>query len=96
MKGSIEEAKHAITPVSELAVVGDNHGGEGMFATKPVQQGEKVGGGRVIKVARGLVGKQDLWAGHKSAGDGDALLLAPGELAGAMRGTGGKLNAIQP
>ena len=49
-----------------------------------VDQVQHLGAGARIEVAGGLVGQDDERIVHQRAGDGHALLLAAGELAGPM------------
>ena len=48
------------------------------------QQAHDLGGVAGVEVARGLVGEDDGRGVHEGAGDGDALLLTSGELAGEV------------
>ena len=49
-----------------------------------------------VKVAGGFIGKQDLRVGGKRACDGDALLLAAGQLARRVGGACAKADALKP
>ena len=49
------------------------------------EEAEQLGARAGVEVARGLVGEDDLRAGHECPGDGDPLLLAPGQLGRAVR-----------
>ncbi len=48
------------------------------------QHGDDLGSGDAVQVAGGFVGEKDLRAVDQAAGDGGALALASGQLAGAM------------
>ena len=51
---------------------------------------------RGVEVAGGLIGEQDFGVGDEGAGERDALLLAAGELTGAVLGALGKADFSQP
>ena len=60
------------------------------------QQFDDARAGVGVEVAGGFVGKQDLRVGGKGARDGDALLLAAGQLARRVGGARGEADAIKP
>ena len=68
----------------EVHVVGGDEGGELGGADDGHQSLEDAAGGVGVEVAGGLVGEQQARGIGDGAGDGDALLLAAGEFAGAM------------
>ena len=59
--------------------MGDHHDGGAVFVELPEELEDAVGG-FAVQVAGGLVREDDLRAVEQGAGDGDALLLAAGEL----------------
>src|SRR6185503_17664288 len=59
------------------------------------EEADDVTAGLLIEVSGRLVGEDDLRVVHESAGDGDALALAAGELARAMLGAIGQSDAIE-
>ena len=61
--------------------MGDEHDRLAVFAVELAKQGENLGAAVGVEVARRLVGEDDLGLVHEGPGDGDALLLAAGELA---------------
>ena len=60
-----------------------------------VEQGEHVGGRRRVEVAGGLVGEDQRGLGDQRPGDGDALLLAAGQLAGPVVGPVGEADLVE-
>ena len=74
---------------ASLQVVRDEHQGRLAPALQAEQQVDDLLAGLAVEVAGRLVGQDDLRARAQGAGDGDALLLAAGELRremiGAMR-----------
>ena len=67
--------------MGEALVVGDQHQGGAAFLVELEQQVADALAGVAVEVAGGLVGEQHVGFGGEGAGDGDALLLATGELA---------------
>src|SRR5580698_4346979 len=53
-------------------------------------------GSEAVEVAGGFIGEKKFGLRDQSTGDGDTLLLAAGEFAGAMRGPAPKFNFVQP
>ena len=64
-----------------LRVVGDHDDGLAVLAVELLQQAEDLLGGLAVEVAGRLVADQQRRIGDDRAGDGDALLLAAGQLA---------------
>ena len=61
-----------------------------------LDEGEDDFGGPVVEVTGGLVGEEELRFGDERAGEGDALLLAAGEFAGAVVGAVGEFDLCKP
>ena len=74
----------AVGDLGGLGVVGDHEDGLVELAAGGAEHGEDGVGVLGVEVAGGLVGEDDGGAGDEGAGDGDALLLAAGELVGAV------------
>ena len=83
------ETEGAVAACGEGQVVGDEDAGEGVGLVERLQEGEDRFGGALVEVACGFVGEEDLGLGDEGAGEGDALLLATGELAGTVLGSVG-------
>ncbi len=66
-----------------IGLVGDEHD-RPAAGVQLVEQREHVGARRGVEVAGGLVGQDQGRVGDERTGNGDALLLAAGELAGSM------------
>ncbi len=75
--------------------VGDHHQGDGLLAVQFDQELAEVQGRSVVQSASGFIGQQEFGLVNQSPNHGHALAFAPGELAGAMRQTGRKADAIQ-
>src|ERR1700722_19767284 len=67
-----------------------------MLGMKTADEIEDHGGGEAVEVAGRLVGEENFRVGDQSACDGDALLLAAGKFASAMREPGAEFNFVQP
>ena len=81
---SVAQADHAVGGGRCVLVVGDHDDGLTevvAHAGQRLQEGRGRGG---VEGPGGLVGEDDLGAADESAGDGDSLLLAAGELSGAV------------
>ena len=65
-------------------VVGDHDDGLAELVDGGAQEGEDLATRAGVEVARRLVGEDQIRPGSQGAGDGDALLLATGELTRAM------------
>jgi len=63
--------------------VGDEHDGDAA-AGQGLQQRQHLEAGAGVEVAGGFVAEQELGPADQGAGDGDALLLAAGELVGSV------------
>jgi len=50
---------------------------------------------RAVEISGGLIGEEDFWAVDEGAGDGGALLLAAGKLAGPMGDALSEADAIE-
>ena len=61
-------------------LVGDDHHGDAQPLVDVLDQLQDVLGGLGVQGGGGLVAQQDLGVGGQGPGDGDALLLAAGEL----------------
>ena len=64
--------------------MGDHDDRVAVVVDELAQQREHVAAGAGVERAGGLVGEDDLGAGDERAGDRDALLLAAGQLRGAV------------
>src|SRR5271167_3413175 len=65
-------------------VVSHHHDGLVEVAVKRLHQGQDLLGTLMVKVAGRLVGNKDSGIRNNGTGNGDALLLSPGELTGIM------------
>ena len=74
----------AIGVGGSLRIVGDEHDRLVAIRARPPERVEDPGARRVVEVAGRLVGEQDRRPGHERSGDGDALLLARGQLIGPV------------
>ena len=74
----------AVGDLGGFGVVGDHQDGLVELAAGGAEHLEDGVGVLGVEVAGGLVGEDDGGAGDEGAGDGDALLLAAGELVGAV------------
>jgi hypothetical protein len=66
--------------------VGGDQGGDAFGFHDGVQQAHDLLGGLRVELTGGLVGQQELRAAGQRPGDRDPLLLAAGQLAGALPG----------
>src|SRR5690606_10274724 len=80
---AVLEADDALAAGGDAVVVGDHDDGHALAVQLLDDLEDGLAGGGV-EVAGGLVGEEDDGAGDEGAGDGGALLLAAGELAGAV------------
>jgi len=78
----------------DLGIVRDEHDGAAVLAEFAKEAKDGVAGVRV-EVAGGLVGEDDARAVDQSAGNGGALLLAAGELAGPVFGAIGQVHRLE-
>ncbi len=81
---AVAEDDAAVGVVGEDGVVGDEDEGGAFDAVELEQEVEDVGAVGGVEVAGGLVGEDDGRAEDEGAGEGDALLLAAGELDGVV------------
>lgn len=77
-----------MTAFGEFEVVSDDDAGERVLLMKSFEKRNDAVRGAVIKVAGRLVGKEDFGGSDESTGEGNALLLATGEFAGAVMAAG--------
>jgi hypothetical protein len=75
--------------------VGGDEGGDAFGLDDGAEQAHDLLGGLGVELAGGLVGEQELGAGGEGAGDGDALLLAAGELARALFRVAGEADDVE-
>ena len=81
---AVAHVEDAVGDLGGLGVVGDHQDGLVELAAGGAEHFEDGVGVFGVEVAGGLVGEDDGGAGDEGAGDGDALLLAAGELVGAV------------
>ena len=81
---AVAHVQDAVGDLRRFGVMRDHEHGLIQLAAGGVQHGKNRVGVLGIEVAGGLVGQHDSRARDQGAGDGDALLLAAGELVGAM------------
>ncbi len=79
----VAEAHDALGLGGDVGLVGDQHDGA-PFEVEVREDREHVLGGVRVEVAGRLVGEDQRGVGDDRAGDGDALLLAAGELGGEV------------
>jgi hypothetical protein len=72
-----------------------DQGGHALGADDGAEQAHDLLAGFLVELAGGLVGQQQLWPAGERAGDGDALLLAAGELARPLPGVIGQAHERQ-
>jgi acyl-CoA thioesterase I len=84
-----------VAALGELGIVGDEDEGRAALAVHLEEQVDDLLAGLRIEVARGLVGEEEPRFGHEGACEGDALLLAPGELARIVSEPLGEPHAIE-
>lgn len=77
-----------MTAFGEFEVVSDDDAGERVLLMKSFEKRNDAVRGAVIEVAGRLVGKEDFGGSDESTGEGNALLLATGEFAGAVMAAG--------
>ena len=86
---AVGEEQHAVGDRRGVRVMGDHDGGLAERVDRAAQQREDLAAGRGVEVAGRLVGEHDARPRDERPGDGDALLLAAGELGRAVaRGAG--------
>ena len=74
-------AEHPVHLGGDPLIVGGDEGGAAFAADQAQEFGEDDVGGGLVEIAGGLVGEDQSGPVGERAGDGDALLLAAGELA---------------
>src|SRR5262249_45873227 len=77
------------------AVVGDQDERQVLLPPQRLEQGDDLVPGVLVQVAGRLVGQQHVRVLDQGTGDGDALLLAAGQLAGQVLGTVAEADAVQ-
>lgn len=77
-----------MTAFGEFEVVGDDDAGESMLGVEVFEERHDGVRGAVIEVAGRLVGKQHFGGGDEGSSEGDTLLFASGEFAGAVMAAG--------
>ena len=80
----VADHEHPVRIGGRLRVVRHEHDRLAAVHARPPQRVEDAEAGREVEVAGGLVGEQEGRAGHDRARDRDPLLLARGQLVGAM------------
>ncbi len=75
------EPQDAVHLGGDALIVGGDEGGAAFVADQLQEFGEHDVGRTLVEIAGGLVGEDEDGAVGERAGDGDALLLAAGELA---------------
>ena len=91
---AVGEEEHAIGLGGRAGVVRDHHDGATEVARRVAQQAEHLGRRAGVEVAGRLVREHDGRLGDERAGDRDALLLAAGELGGAVALAVGEADAV--
>ena len=86
----------APTAAGETKIVRDQNGGQSVGRVQALQQGKDDIRGAAVQVAGGLVSQQQFGLGDERARQRDALLLAAGELAGAVLRAVGQFHFAQP
>ena len=64
--------------------MGDHGDALAVFMAGSAQQTQDELGSIAVEVAGRFIGKDDLWPGSQSSGNGDSLLLAAGQLTGPV------------
>jgi acyl-CoA thioesterase-1 len=78
------KAQCSRTACGQVKVVRHQYGGEAMACVQALDQVEDTTGGGLVQIAGGFVGQEQPRVVDQRTGQGDALLLAAGELAGPM------------
>jgi hypothetical protein len=84
LDASVDDVEDAVAGAGEIGVVGDDDEGFAAFVGEIEEEGHDFGAVFGIEVAGGFVGEEDIGIVDKGAGDGGALLFAPGEFGGEM------------
>ena len=81
--------------LDDIHLVGDDHHGDAQLLVQLLQQIQNRQGRGGVQGGGGLVAEQDLRVVGQGAGDGDALLLAAGELGGVGPGPVAQADQVQ-
>ena len=81
---AVGEEDDAVAVARRGRVVGDHDHGLAELVDRAAEELEGLGRGAAVEVAGGFVGEDDLGVAREGSGDGDALLLPAGELAGPV------------
>ncbi|MNH20575.1 hypothetical protein D3C79_803520 [compost metagenome] len=84
----------ALGPGSDFAIVSDQDH-HMTLAGQFIEQGHDFGAALAVEGTGGFVGKDDMAAVHQRTGNRHPLLLATGELVGAIAGAAGEPQAIE-
>ena len=95
VENALFEMSHRVRLFRGPWVMGHHDDGLARFPVEPVHQPEHLLGRHPVQVPRRLVGHEDGGVGDNCPRDGDALLLAPGELGGAMVHPVGEVDDVQ-
>jgi hypothetical protein len=90
------QAQRPRTARGQVKVMRHQNRGEAVARVQPFDQVKDAAGGDFVQVAGGLVGQQQAGIVHQRASQRHALLLAAGELAGAMIGAIFQANLLEP
>ncbi|GAC1654117.1 MAG: hypothetical protein NVS4B3_17790 [Gemmatimonadaceae bacterium] len=78
--GPVGQADGAVRSAGKREIMGYEHDRGTRLVIERFKQFDDASAGRAVQISRGLVGKEDSRGVGKGAGDGDTLLLSPGEL----------------
>ena len=81
MDRAIANDQSAVAGLGELVVMGDDDQGDAMFGSQIEEDFHDLGAVLGIEVTGGFIGEKHFGLVDDGPGDGDALLLAAGELA---------------
>ena len=91
---AVAQDEVAFAVAGHVEFVGDHHDGDALIV-EFLKNPHHLNGSFGIEIAGGFVGKEDLRLIDEAAGDGDALLLAAGELVGHVVGAIGEADNLQ-
>ncbi len=74
----------------------DEDGGESEFGVQLFDERKDGSAGFLIQIAGGLIGEEQSGPGDEGTRENDALALTAGKLPGAMVGTRGQTDALDP
>ena len=94
VEAAVEHPADAVGGAQHLGVVGGADDGDAVAGVEFLEQLDDLGAGLRVEVAGGFVGENDARGVRQGAGDGDALLLAAGELEGLVVEAVAKADAI--